>query len=157
MAEISESHRIENHQYNNRAERWALASAIAAFLFGLLHLYWAVGGRIGLGDDMGAIGDRVWFLIYDIASRVIFLLFGAIALALPRSEPDTDRSRWLITACFWGGVLSLLRGGAALIQDAFMLDEINIGYLYDVIFTVGGIAFMHTARLFRNVDKRSVT
>lgn len=131
--------------------KWDRVSSICSFGFGLLHLYWAVGGRIGLSDEMGDIGDRMWFLVYDLVAAVVFLVLGIVAAMIRSTADRRSLRRKLVVACWWGGLLSLLRGGPALVQDAFMYNEMHVGYVYDVVFTVGGLLFMQTARMFREV------
>lgn len=142
MSEIAPRHASQERY-------WAATGSICSILFGLRHFYWAVGGTIGAAEDIGDIHDRPWFLAYDIAAGAIFVAVG-VGAALLGAEAGTHRLRSrLVTACWWGGGLALLRGGAALVQDAIMVDDIDIGALYDGFFAVGGLIFLQTARLLR--------
>lgn len=119
----------------------ALAGGAGSFLFALVHLYWALGGRIGVPDDVDDIQDRPLFLAYDLAAALIFLLAAwmALELVLPRWW------RWSRSAlaqwCLWGGTVSLLRGGGGLVQTAFMPELYGVSTLYDAVFAVGGVLF----------------
>ena len=60
---------------------------IAAFVvLGLIHLYWAAGGRIGRGSAIPQVGNKPSFLPGTIATIAVALaLFGAAAVVALRS------------------------------------------------------------------------
>lgn len=133
-----------------RGRALAGLGATCSLLFGLVHFYWAIGGTVGTDDAKGAMSDRPWFLAYDIAAGIIFVAVAAGAAALSAKVGNPRLRAQLVTACRWGGSLALLRGGLALVQDVAMFDEIRIGVVYDLVFTLGGLIFLRAARLLRS-------
>ncbi|GAA4986042.1 hypothetical protein GCM10023317_11360 [Actinopolymorpha pittospori] len=126
---------------------WFGVGALGALSFGLVHFYWAVGGRLGLPAEVGPISDRTWFLVYDLVAGLAFVGFAGGAGVLAAGRGSGRLQVWLVRDAAWGGVLALVRGGLGLVQDVFLIDEIGVGALYDVVFTAGGLIFVWSAYL----------
>jgi len=78
--------------------RWSFAATVAAvwcFLFAGLHLFWALGGSIGLASSAGPdLAERrpTSFIIFGLFSTALLLLIGIAVIAVACS-PRAPR-RW---------------------------------------------------------------
>jgi hypothetical protein len=154
------------------ATPWVSYAAIAwCVLFGALHLYWALGGNVGLAD-LSMPSNRTIALTRDpryiaITWAVVVMCVFAALLALAPFQPMLRRiPRWLLVTPLWMACgLFLLRGLGTLIQSALVSGG---GMPFDVLsgpvahawsryllidaavyspwFTLGGLAFGFTAR-----------
>ena len=118
---------------------WAgYAACVWALLFTAPHVYWAVGGGIGLeGRPMsGALR------VVNLVSIPLSLVAALIALATIRSWGGMF-PRWLLGSAAWGACAVLsVRGGAGLIQNALGQEEPPpLFRLFEPGFLVGGILF----------------
>ncbi|WP_436344010.1 DUF3995 domain-containing protein [Natronorubrum sp. FCH18a] len=114
------------------------AACVWAFLFGVVHIYWAIGGTVGLqGNPM----TGMLFLI-NLAAIPLCFVAAVVALGLVRSWTQY-LSHWMwLTATSGAGLLLTLRGGVGLLQT--MLSENHVPLLlmaYDSWFLLGGILF----------------
>lgn len=118
---------------------WAGYSAGAwALLFTMPHVYWAVGGDVGLqGRPMsGALS------VVNLVSIPLSLVAALLALATIRSWGGVF-PRWVLGSAVWVvcAVLSA-RGGAGLVQNVLGQEEPPpLFRLFEPGFLVGGILF----------------
>jgi hypothetical protein len=107
-----------------RSQRtWAgYASFVWVTVFILFHVYWAYGGQFGLGDASDSIpplptssSDWIYFCII----MIMFVAGTIIPLAMVQSW-GRFIPRWIIlTACWIGCAVLILRGGAGFVDDLF--------------------------------------
>jgi Protein of unknown function (DUF3995) len=129
---------------------WALA-------FMAPHLYWALGGTAGLGDD----SIEGTLAVINYVAIVLSIVAAALALALVRLW-GASISRRLLLAGAWGAcVLLSLRGGVGLIQDiAIALGASDEGLpavvlIFEPLFLIGGILFGFAARQYASAVART--
>jgi hypothetical protein len=123
-----------------------------ALLFATAHFYWAAGGRVGVGAAAGPIGNRPWFLAYDLAAAVVFVTGCVIGVVLASGAGSARMRGRLLVLTFWAAVLGLVRGAVGLVQDgitAALGHPLDIGVLYDAWFAVAGIVFLIATRGLR--------
>jgi hypothetical protein len=110
---------------------WSSYAAVAwCFLFGALHLYWALGGTVGF-VEMSMPPNKTLALTRDPLyvgitwSVVIICTFGVI-IALAPFQPWSRRiPRWLLLTPLWIACgISLLRGIGNLIQTLLIITSI---------------------------------
>ncbi|UPK75110.1 hypothetical protein MU582_00305 [Nocardioidaceae bacterium SCSIO 66511] len=119
-----------------RLETHGLLVAIWSFAFACVHIAWAAGWRGGLPDSFAPIGERPWFLAYDILAGVLMYgaAIGAILLAFGRGTPLLHK------VAFVSSLLALGRGVPALVFDVLGGDFGVVSFGADVWFTVAGLA-----------------
>ena len=137
------------------SRRWRDIAAAWAVLFAVLHLYWALGGSVGLAESAGArlAAERpVWFVVtglYGVAA--LLLVAAALGLALARGVP-AGRRRWALPLV-GAGVAAVLLLRAVGVELLLLTDP---GYgggnispaqrgwslvLWNPWFLLGGISF----------------
>ncbi|MFI6097449.1 DUF3995 domain-containing protein [Lentzea sp. NPDC051213] len=89
---------------------WGYAAASWCLLFAALHVFWALGGTVGLAESAGAdlaTQRPAWFVLGGLWGVALVLLVGAwFSVGLTRWRPHR-----LVTALGWlGGAALLLRG-----------------------------------------------
>ena len=101
-----------------RALWWALSWAV---VFTVIHGYWYLGGRVGLGDAPSPLpgtptSPGAW--LFTIAVALMFVTGLAVPVILLR-VPVGGASRRLLVALLWAGCLLLVaRGASGLLDDA---------------------------------------
>lgn len=138
-----------------RVSWWAASSAYGASAWGvwfaLVHLYWLLGGRIGLPDGM-SLFDNIPLLIIDVVAIPLCAMAAVLALALIRPWGRRFRRRLLLTAA-WATTAVLvvhaaptvvdwisLAGGQRTIDDLDSLERF-VTFLYEPFFLAGGVLF----------------
>jgi hypothetical protein len=143
--------------------RTARTAAASSLLFGALHVAWALSyyvwpafGRLTLGPTFDSAFARPAFMRFDLIVALLFLLAGAIALAVVR--PWGARvPRWILATGLWTAAVALgLRGAAGIIQDLLVLTGVLPGVLtrwvvYDFWFLLCGMLFGALAWQIRSV------
>ncbi|WP_246626452.1 DUF3995 domain-containing protein [Modestobacter italicus] len=136
--------------------RWGWVAAGWAAAFAVLHVFWALGGSVGLASSAG---DRLaaerpgWFVAGGLWGVAALLLIAAgLAVALARGR----RRRLLVLAGAAIGLLLLLRGlgiemlllAGAYAGNAAMSDAQRHWslVLWNPWFLLGGMAFLLAAR-----------
>ncbi len=135
--------------------RWGYLAAAWALLFSGLHVYWALGGALGLGSSAGmelARDPPLWFLLFGLWGVALVLLVGAaLGLVLARARLSGLPGRLAaILGCLVGALL-LIRGIGVellLMTDALGVAS-NVGQdqvhaslvLWNPWFVVGGLVF----------------
>jgi hypothetical protein len=149
-----------------------LSPALAAFAwslaFGLLSLFWAAGGEIGLGtlaqaiQDSAREGDDAMRLTTAVTG-VLKIAAGLVALAAPRPVGGR-RLRLVMRSVLWGvGILYALYGLLGLVEKLLMALGVlrvpaGLGadavwwYLlwWEPFWLLGGVLFLATASRFRD-------
>jgi hypothetical protein len=101
------------------ADRAARVAAGWTIAFILVHVYWALGGRVGFGDQTDPIPETTssvagW--IFTVAVAATFVAGVVVPLALVQTW-DRRLPRCLLSAAMWAGSAVLLaRGGAGLLN-----------------------------------------
>lgn len=131
------------------------ALALWAALFAVPHLYWAFGGRRGLGADTEAADvalETTWFAAYNwgvsCASVVAALLCGWLVLH-PRTHIPGWRRALQVT-----GVLLLIRGAIGVLSLALLVPDGPMPpYLLIAVepwFVIGGLFCLRADRASRS-------
>lgn len=137
---------------------WCALVIVWSAVFAAPHLYWAVGGRAGLGDQAGAADAALatgWFAAYNLAAAVAALAVVVAVAGLAAGRVHGRARRILLAAARVAAVLLLLRGvlGLALLA----VEQLNgaggstpaVLIAIEPWFVVGGIAFGGLARAWR--------
>lgn len=136
--------------------RWGWVAAGWATAFAVLHIFWAMGGSVGLASSAGerlAAERPGWFVAGGLWGVAVLLLFGAgLAIALARSR----RRRLVVLSGAAVGLLLLLRGlgiealllAGAYDSNAAMSDQQRLWshVLWNPWFVAGGLVFLLAAR-----------
>ncbi|SFL60559.1 Protein of unknown function [Gracilibacillus orientalis] len=142
----------------NKSKQWLYFIGYAAFawsiLFGLLHIYWAVGGTLGFD---GRTMSEVLFMI-NLAAIFLCFLAAFIALALVQAWGQRIPSWFLLTAAWIACVVLGLRGGVGIIQSMKLVEPAPLLYIIEPFFLLGGILFGLSAFLYMhtNTDRRKI-
>lgn len=109
-----------------------------ALVFGIIHVYWAIGGTVGLQ------GHSMTGLLYVINLIAIPLCFVAAVVAFALATSPTrliPRWMWLIVACGASVVLAA-RGSVGILQNTISQNQVPLLLMaYDMWFLLGGILF----------------
>jgi hypothetical protein len=100
-----------------RAARWALGWAV---LFTVAHVYWYLGGRLGLGDapdPLPGMPDTALGWIFNGVVALMFVTGMALPLAMLRRHGLRVPRRLLLFLLWVGCVVLVLRGAAGLVDD----------------------------------------
>jgi hypothetical protein len=133
----------------------AVAAAAWCVIFGALHVYWALGGRAGLGTFAGRADEALstpWFWTYNAVIAV--LSFGGAILAAATAMDTYLRGREFAQTVsrVAAGVL-VLRGGLGTLL--LLVDVVTEGLdtapplallAVEPAFVVGGLAFAAVGR-----------
>ncbi|MFD1147730.1 DUF3995 domain-containing protein [Saccharothrix hoggarensis] len=95
-------------------------TAVWAFAFAVLHVYWAFGGGFGLPEGF-SVPDHTLLLIIDIVAVPLCVAGGVLGLALIRPWGLRLR-RWMRLAAAWGMcALCLVHSVPTVVQAAVVL------------------------------------
>ena len=96
---------------------WAVGPSVLvtvwSLLFAVPHLYWALGGRAGLGPEAAAADaalGKTAFFIYNLAVTGLAICGATIAVVLPRGRTGPRLRGFLLLAGAVGSALLLVRG-----------------------------------------------
>jgi uncharacterized protein DUF3995 len=131
-----------------------------AAVFALLHVFWALGGAVGLAGSAGeqlATGRPGWFVALGLWGVAVLLVVGVcLGLALTRAAAPGRASRVLVRTGAAVGVFLLLRGlGIEVLLLAGVYDGNSALtaaqrhwslWLWNPWFVAGGVAFLLAAR-----------
>ncbi|MFH8379909.1 DUF3995 domain-containing protein [Kitasatospora sp. NPDC018058] len=129
----------------------AYAAATWSAAFSAVHLYWLLGGRLGLPDGLSVLGNTP-LLVIDILAIPLCALAAVLALALVRPWGARLPARPLAVA-LWGTTALLLVHAAPSVSDWAALafgsrttsDFDAMGrfatLLYEPFFMTGGLLF----------------
>lgn len=118
---MTDSRRLAVAPFAMRTPRHALAWALAwAVLFTLMHGYWYLGGRIGLGDAPNALPGVPASPVGWVFTIVVVAMFAA-GLAVPivlLRDPRRGAFRRTLVLLLWTGCgVLVLRGASGLLDD----------------------------------------
>ncbi len=86
-----------------RRAAWAAYAACAwALVFAVVHLYWGLGGSVGLPSGL-SVGMNPALFVIDIAAVPLCVVGAMLALALVRPWGRLFPRRMMLV-CGWGGV-----------------------------------------------------
>ncbi|GLW73187.1 hypothetical protein Kpho02_54860 [Kitasatospora phosalacinea] len=129
----------------------ARAAAAWSALFALVHLYWLLGGRVGLPDELSVL-DNTPLLVVDVAAVPLCAAAAATALALVSPWGARIPRRRLLLAARATALLLIVHAApsvpdwAALAlgrRSAADLDAMTCfaTFLYEPFFLAGGLLF----------------
>lgn len=144
---------------------WGLAAAAWCIAFGILSLYWAAGGTLGVGQLAASLQKQAderdaGFVALVAATGVAKLLGAIVPLWLLFRPLSRTARRVLLLLCWAGGALLALYGltdvVTASIRAARGTAENAIWYaaLWGPIWLLGGLLFLLTAWRFRAEEQR---
>lgn len=125
----------------------AALTAVWAGAFAVVHVYWALGGRVFLGasPQADAAFARPAFAIYNGVVAVLCVVGVAAAVVLLTApRPPRTIIRFAVVVAWIACVLLLLRGGAGLVQGLLGLAppaSQQAAYNFDPWFLLGGALF----------------
>ncbi len=94
--------------------RWGYLAALWCLLFAVLHLYWALGGTLGLASSAGAeLASRrpSWFVLGGLWGVAVVLLIGAgFCAGMVRWRLSGTLQRAVAVLGWLGGAVLLARG-----------------------------------------------
>jgi len=135
MKKLLEAERYMNMAYESQERigrtNWTTFAAVAwCMVFGVLHLYWALGGTVGFAE-LSMPSNKILALTRDSLyigmtwGVVIMCVFGAIVVLAPIQTWSRHLPRWLLIIPLWiaCGVL-LVRGIGNPIQSALIIGGV---------------------------------
>ncbi|WP_051400360.1 DUF3995 domain-containing protein [Haloechinothrix halophila] len=152
------------HRHVGGSMRLRLLASLCAswmIIFAAVHVYWAMGGPVGLPDGF-SITEHPLLLVVDIVAVPLCLAGALLALALVR--PIGRRYRRTVT---WltalTGVLAIVHAADTIVTDIKMLfgaadvptsqaDRLS-AFLFEPWWLLGGIFFILAASTF-NAEQR---
>ena len=139
----------------------AHAACLWAVFFAVVHLYWLVGGRLGLPSGLSfSADDNLPLFIIDVVAIPLCLVAAALALTLARSRVR-HASRRTVLVAGWGTTLLLVVHALPTFGDwvmlatgALSLDELGslerfVVVLYEPFFLAGGVLFCLATAAFQ--------
>lgn len=149
------------------AGRWGYLACAWCLIFAAAHVYWAVGGTIGLASSAGAdLATRrpLWFVAVGLWGTAAVLTLGAaFGMSLVRRRPGAGLRRAMVILGVAAGATAAARG---LVLELFLLGDFDsiatsVGpletrwslVLWNPWFFVGGIAFLLATRDFARVTR----
>lgn len=130
-----------------------------SLVFAAPHVYWALGGRAGLGAQAGAADAalrQTWFATYNLAAAGLAVAGALAAFAVVMGWVGVRLRRWLGVATGVAGVALLLRGavgllllGVGLFRGTIDTTTPTVLLLIEPWFVAGGLAYAGMARSLR--------
>ncbi|MFF4345155.1 DUF3995 domain-containing protein [Kitasatospora sp. NPDC001540] len=144
----------------------ARAAAAWSALFALVHLYWLLGGRVGLPDGL-SVRDNTPLLVVDVAAVPLCAAAAALALALVRPWGARIPRRRLLLAARATALLLIVHAAPSVPdwtalalgrRSAADLDAMArfATLLYEPFFLAGGLLFALAAFGRRMPRRRQV-
>ncbi|MGQ0575064.1 MAG: DUF3995 domain-containing protein [Pseudonocardia sp.] len=138
---------------------WSLLVVAWSVVFAAPHVYWAAGGRGGLGDSSAAADAALatpWFAAYNLVVTVLALAAALVASGLARGRFGPGARRWFALVAAAGAVALLARGalGVGLLLAGVPTGTASPGTAPVLVaiepwFLVGALAFGGLARSLR--------
>jgi hypothetical protein len=112
------THQPDSARAGRRQTLWCGMAAAWSLLFAAPHLYWAAGGREGLGAQARAADAalrQAWFAGYNLFAAILAILGALVAVALARRWGGPRLRRWLLSAAALGCIVLSVRGALGLV------------------------------------------
>jgi hypothetical protein len=135
--------------------RVATAATTWSIVFAAVHVYWASGGRGGLGETAAEADEAfstTWFWAYNAV--VAMLSVGGAVVAASTAVATSPRTARLLRGACWAAACVLVARGV--LGIVFLLIDLAAGkldpmpplllLLIEPAFIVGGLAFAAVAR-----------
>ena len=140
-------------------------------IFAALHVYWAVGGEIGLASSAGAdlaTHRPSWFVLLGLWGVALLLFAGAaFSIGLTRWRPENRLRRAVVILGWSAGIVLLARGlllevvlltGAGGVASAVGASQTQWSLLlWNPWFALGGLVVSLATRRFQRVSFRTTT
>jgi hypothetical protein len=145
-------------------QAWGLAAAAWCVAFGVLSLYWAAGGTLGVDQLSVSLQERAderesGFVALVAATGIAKLLGAIVPLWLVFGPPSRTVRKVLLFLCWAGGALLALYGlsdvvsGSIRAARATRENAIWYAVLWGPTWLLGGVLFLMTAWTL-NADRR---
>lgn len=140
-------------------QAWGLAAAAWCVAFGVLSLYWAAGGTLGVNQLAVSLQERAderetGFVAIVAATGIAKLLGGIVPLWLVFRPHSRKVRKVLLLLCWAGGALLALYGltdvvtGSIRAARGTMENAIWYAVLWGPTWLLGGVLFLMTAWTF---------
>jgi hypothetical protein len=138
---------------------WGLAAGAWCVVFGVVSLYWAAGGTLGVDQLSASLQERAeereaGFVALVAATGIAKLLGAIVPLWLVFGPSSRTVRKVLLVLCWAGGALLSLYGLTDIVTGSIRADrgtvENAIWYaaLWGPIWLLGGVLFLMTAWTF---------
>lgn len=143
-----------------RSRRWGHVAAAWSALFGAVHVFWAVGGSVGLAESAGStLADQrpTWFVVFGLWG-VAALLAVATAVGELLSSGRLEGVPHLVLRLMAGGAAAILLVRGVLIEALLLAGAYDNNpslsgaqrhwtlVLWNPWFLIGGLAFAAALR-----------
>ncbi len=130
---------------------WAAYAACSwALVFAAVHLYWVLGGTVGLPPGLSLLSNTP-LLVVDLLAIPLCIIAAVLALALVRAWGRWF-PRWMLLTAAWGtSALFVVHALPSVVDDVVLglglrMEELTlmdryILFLYEPWFLVGGVLF----------------
>ena len=144
---------------------WAAYAAFAwALVFAAVHLYWALGGTVGMPPGM-SVGMNLALFVIDVVAIPLCVVGALLALSLVRPWGRLLPRR-LLLACGWGAcALLILHSVPTLVGDGLVIAGLRAGdlsvperwslFVYEPWFFAGGVLYGAAALGYGRRSSRS--
>jgi hypothetical protein len=168
---VHEHGRVTQEQYEesvfarSRHQAWGVAAAAWCVAFGILSLYWAAGGSLGVDQLSVSLQEQAdkretGFVAIVAATGIAKLLGAIVPLWLVFRPPSPTPRKVLLLLCCVGGALLALYGitdvvtGSIRAARGTMENAIWYAALWGPIWLLGGVLFLMTAWTFESKRTR---
>ena len=145
---------------------WGLAAAGWCVAFGVLSLYWAAGGTLGVDQLAVSLQERAderetGFVALVAATGIAKLLGAIVPLWLVFGAPSGTVRKVLLLLCWAGGALLALYGLTDIVAGSIravrgtMENAIWYAVLWGPTWLLGGVLFLMTAWTFDAERRRA--
>jgi Protein of unknown function (DUF3995) len=148
------------------SQAWSLAAVAWCVAFGLLSLYWAAGGALGVDQLAASLQERAderetGFVAILAATGIAKLLGGIVPLWLAFRPHSRTVQKVLLFLCGAGGALLALYGvtdvvtGSIRAAQGTMENAIWYAVLWGPTWLLGGVLFLMTSWTFAAEGRRA--
>lgn len=130
---------------------WAWAAVVWMTVFGLVHLYWALGGGLLLPDGL-RVPDRTALFVVDVVAIPLCAAGALLAASFVTAAGQRIPRRWRLLAGWGAAALSLVHSASAIavdlgravgIANGTWSTETKFSYLvYEPWWFLGGLLFL---------------
>jgi hypothetical protein len=148
------------------SQAWGLAAAVWCVAFGVLSLYWAAGGTLGVDQLSVSLQRRAdernaGFVVIVAATGIAKLLGAVVPLWLVFRHPSGTVRKALLSLCWVGEALLALYGLTDVVSGSVraawgtMENAIWYAVLWGPTWLLGGVLFLMTAWTFGTERRRT--